>query len=160
MSAPSRETGRGAICPRRSSAHDKREAWELEGAADLFGAWLARWRRPQRRLPPHAERQPPPTSGRPTRSDLSHVRANASVDLGEKDRDAAGGEIRKVVYGGLTLVGAKARLQRVHVLERELGDALVRNRAPVRRRDTPRGLKSLEAGNRGDQRARAQGGPR
>jgi hypothetical protein len=46
------------------------------------------------------------------------------------------------------LLGSEARLQRVHVLERELGDALVGDRAAVRGRDALRGLESLQAGDR------------
>ena len=77
-------------------------------------------------------------------SDRSHyIRANASINLGEEDRDAAGGEIGDVVDGRLALLGAQPRLQRVHVLERELGNALIGDGAPVRRRDALRRLESL-----------------
>ena len=47
-----------------------------------------------------------------------------SVDLGEEDRDAAGGEVWDVADRRLALVGGQPGLQRVHVVERELGDAL------------------------------------
>jgi hypothetical protein len=72
-------------------------------------------------------------------------RANASVDLGEEDRHAAGGEVRDVVDGGLSFLGSEASLQRVHVLERQLGDALIRELAPVRRRDALRSFEPLQA---------------
>ena len=50
-----------------------------------------------------------------------YIGANASVDLGEEDRDAAGGEVRDIVDGRLAFLGAQRRLERVHILERELG---------------------------------------
>jgi hypothetical protein len=53
------------------------------------------------------------------------LHANASVDLGEEDRDAPGGEVTDVIDGRLARLGAEHRLQRVHVLERELGNALI-----------------------------------
>jgi hypothetical protein len=73
---------------------------------------------------------------------------NASVDLGEDDRHAAGGEVRDVVNGGLSFLGTEARLQRLHLLERQLGDALIGDFAPVRRRDALRGFEPLQAGDR------------
>jgi hypothetical protein len=75
------------------------------------------------------------TLARPSGPTSATLRPNASVDLGEEDRHAAGGEVRDVVDGRLPLLGSEARLQRVHVLERELGDALVGDRAAVRRRE-------------------------
>src|SRR5919109_3242919 len=67
----------------------------------------------------------PPARGRAWRRMARYIPANASVDLGEEDRDAAGGEVRDVVDGRLPVLGTEACLKRVHVLERELGDALV-----------------------------------
>ena len=73
--------------------------------------------------------------GRDVRPTSATPRPIALVDLGEEDRHAAGGEVRDVVDGRLPLLGSEARLQRVHVLERALGHALVGDRAAVRRRD-------------------------
>jgi hypothetical protein len=71
---------------------------------------------------------------------------NASVDLGEEDRRAAGGEVWDVVNGGLSFFVTEARLQRFHVLERQLGDALIGEFAAVPRRDALRGFEPLQAG--------------
>ena len=70
------------------------------------------------------------------------MRGKASVDLGEEDRDAAGGEVRDVVDGRLPLFRPEAYLQRVYVLER---NALAGDRAAVRRREAPSGFEPLQA---------------
>jgi hypothetical protein len=92
----------------------------------------------------------PMYSPRRTRASRSngHARPNASVDLGEEDRHAAAGESRDVVDRRLPLLGSKASLERGHILERELGDALVGDRAAVRGRNALRSFESLQARDR------------
>ena len=92
-----------------------------------------------------------PASAAPKVRDVARTQPpppDASVDLGEEARHAAGGEFRDVVDGRLPLLGSEAGPERVHVLEGELGDALVGDRAAVRRRDALRDFESLQAGDR------------
>jgi hypothetical protein len=72
----------------------------------------------------------PHSASKPESGRRAPPSANLLSSHGEEDRHAAGGEVREVVDARLPLLGSEARLQRVHVLKRELRDALVGDAPP------------------------------